>query len=352
MIRPARRGASPRLGATARRQTQTEARSARGRYARRPPVWPAPAAPRPLFCASAPLPRAPLRPTGAPITALAHTPHPPRRHAAPPRSSPPSPPHTRVPRFTPPPPLPPRTMAEAIKAATVGVIDKIAAGTTAVADKVGLTTPASQTSLAPDPPAEPAEHVDPTAPEHLPPGGAPAPHPPPPPAGATSVSAGGKAVTPVGAGASVAQPVAAADVTAAAGGGAAVGGAPPAAAPPPPVPVEMVKEPTVPVVAVAAPVPPAAPVVVPAAAAAAAPMEASPAAGDGKRAVTFKWADAAPVVVKGSWDGWQGEVDCTGTGGVVRLAPGTYLYKYVVGGSTCATRWQTRKSTRRATRTT
>jgi len=225
-------------------------------------------------------------------------------------------------------------MAEAIKAATVGVIDKIAAGTTAVADKVGLTTPSSQTSLAPNPPAGPAEQVDPPAPQHLPPGGGTPPHPPPLAAAATSVSAGGKEETPVGRGAGVAQPVAAAEVTAAPAG-AGAGGAPTAAPHPLPVPVrvEMVKEPTVPVVAVAAPVaaaPAAAPVVAPAAAAA--PMEAAPAAGDGKRAVTFTWADAAPVVVKGSWDNWQGAVDCTGTGGVVRLAPGTYHYKYVVGG--------------------
>lgn len=39
------------------------------------------------------------------------------------------------------------------------------------------------------------------------------------------------------------------------------------------------------------------------------------------------------VAVKGSWDSWAEEVDCSGDGGaVLRLKPGTYHYKYIVDG--------------------
>lgn len=39
------------------------------------------------------------------------------------------------------------------------------------------------------------------------------------------------------------------------------------------------------------------------------------------------------VVVKGSWDNWSEEVDCSGDGGgMVRLKPGTYQYKYILDG--------------------
>lgn len=135
-------------------------------------------------------------------------------------------------------PIPYPTMAEAIHSATVGVVDKIAAVTTGIADKVGATTPSSQTSLAPHPPAPAAEHTNPPAPTHLPPGGTlPAAHPPPLPEGAQAVITGDKAGTPVGAGAAVPQPIAAASVEGGSDGAAAGTAAPAAVAERPVVPV-------------------------------------------------------------------------------------------------------------------
>ncbi|GAB0489772.1 hypothetical protein MMPV_000997 [Pyropia vietnamensis] len=216
-------------------------------------------------------------------------------------------------------------MAEAIHSATVGVVDKIAAVTTGIADKLGATTPSSQTSLAPHPPSPPAEHVNPPRPEHVPPGGTlPVAQPPPLPAGAKALAADGKEVTPVGAGAAVAQPVAAVSVVEGKTG-AASATTPPAAV------IDRSEVPVVPT-RVAVPVQP---VPTEAVASATGPTTvASAVADDGRRTVRFRWMTptTSSVVVKGSWDNWVGEVDCSGEGGEVALLPGTYTWKYVVDG--------------------
>lgn len=188
-------------------------------------------------------------------------------------------------------------MAEAIRSATVGVVDTIAAVTTGIADKLGGTTPSSQTSLVPPPPAATAEHTNPPRPEHLPPGGAlPVAHPPPLSPGAQATVAGGTVTTPVGAGAAVAQPVASVSVE----DGAAAAASDPTAPASAPLPTTV----------------------------------ASAVATDGRRMVRFRWvmATTSSVVVKGSWDGWTGEVDCAGEGGEVALLPGTYTWKYIIDG--------------------
>lgn len=216
-------------------------------------------------------------------------------------------------------------MAEAIQAATVGVVDKIAAVTTGIADKLGATTPSSQTSLAPHPPAPPAESVNPPRPEHVPPGGSlPVAQPPPLSPGAKALAPDGKEVTPVGAGAPVAQPVASVSVEEG-GTGAATATTPPAA---------MVERPVVPVVPARVAVP-VRPVPTEAVASATGPTTmASAVADDGRRTVRFRWMTptTSSVAVKGSWDGWAGEVDCSGEGGEVALLPGTYKWKYIVDG--------------------
>lgn len=58
---------------------------------------------------------------------------------------------------------------------------------------------------------------------------------------------------------------------------------------------------------------------------------------DGKKEVTFHLAMGGTghkVAVKGSWDSWAEEVDCSADGGAtLRLKPGTYQYKYIMDGS-------------------
>lgn len=58
---------------------------------------------------------------------------------------------------------------------------------------------------------------------------------------------------------------------------------------------------------------------------------------DGKKEVTFHLAMGGTghkVAVKGSWDSWAEEVDCSADGGAkLRLKPGTYHYKYIMDGT-------------------
>lgn len=58
---------------------------------------------------------------------------------------------------------------------------------------------------------------------------------------------------------------------------------------------------------------------------------------DGKKEVAFHLAmggSGHKVAVKGSWDSWAEEVDCSADGGAkLRLKPGTYHYKYIMDGS-------------------
>lgn len=57
---------------------------------------------------------------------------------------------------------------------------------------------------------------------------------------------------------------------------------------------------------------------------------------DGLKEVNFRLSMGGTghtVAVKGSWDSWAEEVDCSGEGGgMLRLKPGTYHYKYILDG--------------------